>query len=134
VPGTPDLGEHEPGVPFRASLQAAFWRRRVLLGLLEPGESAWEFERNASARSGAIPKGFYSARRAVLPYAEVVARGKWSPHGLRLCRREGLTVDPSRSVQSFWESLGRVRGHWRLFRQGPMLFRLRRHLRHLAGR
>jgi hypothetical protein len=133
VPGIPDIGEHEPGVPFRAALQAAFWRRSALLGLLRPGESPWDFEREGSIRSQAIP-GFYTARRPVLPYAEVLTRGKWWPRGLRLCRREGLIVDTSRPVLPFWQCVDRALGHVRLFRRGPMLFRLRRRLRRLAGR
>ena len=133
VPGASDIGEHEPGMPFRASLQAAFWRRSVLLGLLQPGESPWDFERNGSIRSHVIHGGFYTARRPVLPYVEVLTRGKWLPRGLRLCRREGLTVDMSRPVLPFWRRIDRAYGHLRLFRQGPTLFRLRRRLHRLAG-
>jgi hypothetical protein len=104
----------------------------VLLGLLRSGESPWDFERDGSIRSEAIP-GFYTARRPVLPYVEVLTRGKWLPRGLRLCRREGLTIDRSRPVLPFWQRVDRVCGHVRLFRRGPMLFRLRRRLRHLTG-
>jgi hypothetical protein len=132
VPWASDIGEHEAGLPLRTSLQAAFWRRSVLLGLLQPSESPWDFERYGSIRSQAIP-GFYTARRPVLPYVEVLTRGKWLPRGLRLCRREGLTVDTSRPVLPFWQRVDRLYGHVRLFRRGPRLFRLRRRLRHLAG-
>ena len=96
VPGCPEIGEHERGVPFRASLQAAFWRRSTFLTLLAPGESPWEFERNASARSASLDAPFYTTRRAALPYVDALTRGQWSPRGRRLCHREGLPVDPSR--------------------------------------
>jgi hypothetical protein len=134
VPGSGDLGEHEPSAPFRASLQAALWRRDVLVELLAPGESAWEFERNASARSVAIPAPFYSTRAAVVHYIGVLLRGKWSPEGIRLCRREGLPIDRSaRRALSPRERVARGRIYLRLVARGPMSWRLRRALRRLAG-
>jgi hypothetical protein len=93
VPGWTDVGEHERGAPFRASLQAAFWRTRVLLDLLEPGESPWEFERNASLRSGMIGAPFFAVRRSVLPCVDVLERGRWFRRGHALCRH----VSPPRS-------------------------------------
>lgn len=40
--------------PFTASVQAAIWRRDFLIKLLQPKESAWEFEKNGSKRAEKI--------------------------------------------------------------------------------
>jgi hypothetical protein len=135
VSGSASLGEHEAGAPFRASLQAAFWRRDVLLELLARGESAWEFEQRGSARSTAIAAPFYSTRAPVLHYVGVLLRGTWSPEGLRLCRKEGLAIDRSaRRALSPRERVARGRIYLRLVARGPLSWRLRRALRRLAGR
>lgn len=129
VAGATNLGEHETGAPFRASLQAALWRRDALLEILAPGESAWEFERNGSRRSAAIPAPFLSTWRPVIDYVGVLLRGKWSPEGLRLCRREGLAIDPNtRGTLSPRERIARARRYLRLVARGPLAWRLRRAL------
>ncbi len=133
VPDAPAIGEHEPGLPFRASLQAAFWRREALLSLLVAGESAWEFERLGSARSERIPGAFLSTRRTALRYVEALARGRWTPSGRRLCRRERLARDPARPAHSPSWTVGRAVGHLRLALTGPTMFRVRRRARQLAG-
>lgn len=133
APRMPDIGEHVPGQPYRISLQPAFWRRSALVELLAPGESPWEFERNGSARADALTHGIYASRHALVPYIEVLTQGKWYRHGLRLCRREGLTVDQTRPVRSFWEGIRQTRRRWRQFLAGPRAYRLRRAIRRLVG-
>jgi hypothetical protein len=129
----PEIGEHEPGRPYRASLQPAFWRRRQLIELLAPGESPWEFEWAGSARADTLPHAIYASSRTALPFVEVVTQGRWFRHGLRLCRREGLPVDPSRPALSFPAEVRRARTLWRRVLAGSRLFRLRRWLGHLIG-
>ena len=135
VPGSHHLGEHEPGVPFRASLQAAFWRRSALLDLLRPGESPWDFERHGSRRSLALGLPFYSSRTHLIRYVGVLVQGQWSPEGIRHCRREGLPIDFTvRPPLSPRIRLERWRRYALLVARGPMSWRLRRALRQLAGR
>jgi hypothetical protein len=134
VPGARDFGEHLAGAPFRASLQAAFWRRRVLLDLLRPGESPWEFEERGSVRSAAIAAPFYASRRALVPYVDALRQGRWSRRGLRLCRREGLPVDlEARPRTSALGTLAEIRVHARRVAAGPVYWRLRHAVRRLAG-
>jgi hypothetical protein len=129
IPGTTNLGEHERGAPFRASLQAALWRREVLLELLRRGESAWDFERDGSERSRAVPAPFYSTWTPLMRYVAVLLRGKWSPEGIRLCRREGLAPDlAARPALSPRERIARGRRYLRLVARGPISWRLRRAL------
>jgi len=92
----PFLGEIEPGASYRTALQAAIWRRETLIRLLKDGESAWQMETRGSERSAAIPTGFYSTWRPVLHYTAGVTFGKWLPHVLHMCRREGAPLDLSR--------------------------------------
>jgi hypothetical protein len=132
VPDCPEIGEHERGVPFRASLQAAFWRRSAFLTLLAPRESCWEFEERASVRSASLDAPFYTTRRPALRYVDALARGRWSPRGRRLCRREGLSVDPTRPSVPLRRRLARVTRRVRLALRGPMSWRLRRALRRLS--
>jgi hypothetical protein len=93
LPESPLLGEHVPGLPYRTSLQAGFWRRSLLESLLRTGESPWQFEVAGSTRSEATAERFLAAWHNPVPYVDVLERGKWLPRGVRLCRREKLVVD-----------------------------------------
>ncbi len=94
VPGHPDLGRIRPGAPYRASTQAAIWRKAALLDLMQPGESIWEFEVAGSRRSDRSVDGFYSTWRQVLPYDyHVVQQGKWFRHEARRFGRMGIGCD-----------------------------------------
>ncbi len=134
VGGVREFGEHLPGAPYRASLQAAFLRRSLLLDLLRPGESPWDFEKYGSLRSVNIGAPFFAARRRVLPYLEVIKRGKWSSAGIALCRREGLPVDlATRPQVGPRDQLRRLVWRLRLVATGPVSWRLRRKIRRLLG-
>lgn len=100
-------GIHELGAAYRTSLQAAFWRKEVLLGCLREGESPWQFEVAGSERSAQRSEAFLSAHQALIPYVDVLERGRWLPRGLALCEREGIPVDRARR-----EAIG-VRDHAR---------------------
>lgn len=89
------VGSHDPRLPYRASLQAGFWRRDVLMSLLRDGESPWDFEVLASRRSLELDAPFFAALRNPVPYIDVLERGKWLPRGIHLCRRERIGVDLS---------------------------------------
>lgn len=126
VPGAPDpdpelpeVGELPRGAAYRVSLQAAIWERETLLGLLRPGESAWELETAGSRRSDELAAPFLSIVRGgprPLPYLiSAVRKGRWQRDALKLCRRERVPVDLTLRPQ---ESL-RAYGHrkWRWYRQ-----------------
>ena len=89
----PAVGECEPGAPYRASMQAALWRREDLLSLLRDGENPWEFEIHGARRSDSFARGFYSAQSDVLDYYAAVTAGKWIPYGVARCRELGVAVD-----------------------------------------
>jgi len=93
IPGQTSIGEHRRGLPYRCSLQGAFWKKRILQGLLVPGETPWEFELYGGLRSDALKEPFLASYGRPIPYIDVLERGKWLPRGIRLCKREGLSVD-----------------------------------------
>ena len=89
LPGEANIGCCALGSPYRLSTQAAIWDRVKLKNLLRAGESIWEFEHNANTRITQQPDGFFSVRKAVLPYEglwahHVIEKGKWLPHEKRI--------------------------------------------------
>jgi len=90
-----ETGVVSPGTLYRASTVLSLWKREVLLGLLVPGESAWEFEIAGSVRSDAHA-GFYATRTARLGVVNTVIQGKWEPAALARVRSLGVEPDLSR--------------------------------------
>jgi hypothetical protein len=92
------IGESAAGSPYRLSTQAAIWNREALCALLRPGESIWDFEHAGNARADSIPTGFFSARRAVLPYEgwfahHVIEKGQWLPTEKWIFGRQNIGCD-----------------------------------------
>jgi len=93
---------------YRVSTQGAFWKLEVLQDLVNPGESAWEFEINGTKRSSLNQSGkFFSVNKALLPYGHhVVERGKWFPWEARRFKKMNIGCNFSkRRVMSWWDSL-----------------------------
>ena len=98
IAGNNYIGECEAGVRYRVCAQASIWDKRHLRNLLVRGESAWEFEHNATLRAESQPAGHYCARRAVLPYQglfahHVVEKGCWLPHEKWIFGRQRIGCD-----------------------------------------
>jgi hypothetical protein len=91
--GEQSLGEHINGLPYRSSLQAAFWDTAVLRKLLVGEENPWQFELFGGLRSDFRSEPFLSCYDLPIPYTDVLERGKWLPRGVALCQHEGLTID-----------------------------------------
>jgi hypothetical protein len=102
------VGEIAPGAPYRASLQAAFWRKTDLLALLDDQENPWQMEVLGSRRSDAFERGFYSTWSPALDYYAGVVAGRWEPLGVAVCREQGVAIDlDARGVMSARENLTR---------------------------
>jgi hypothetical protein len=107
LPGEALIGECAPGLPYRLSTQAAIWNRVGLIELLRPRESIWEFEHNGNRRALALPHGFYSVWRPVLPYQGILAhhvieKGKWLPHERWIFGRLRIGCDFTRRGTLSW--------------------------------
>lgn len=97
--GDPTVGVLPPGTPYRASMQGGLWHSDALQELVEPGESAWEFELKGSARTDTMDRPFLSlvagADWPVHYMRSGVDKGKWKRKALDHFEREGLEVDTS---------------------------------------
>lgn len=109
-PGIGTIGEN---AAYRVSTQAAIWNRMDLISLLNPSESAWEFEYHSQQRSLSLRAPFLSVQKEAnnphYPYTYVftgIVRGRWTREALRLCRKENITLDLTyRKTKPFWDPL-----------------------------
>lgn len=110
----------------RASLQMSIWKREALVELIKEGESPWEFEINGSQRSRS-DENYFSTIYPVVPYLEVIGRGRITRRGVRLIRSRGLEDRIARPVFSRKEELIRNIGHLkaRLFYALPIFLQKR---------
>jgi hypothetical protein len=76
------LGLIEPDSLYRPNCVYALWKIDILNQLLIPEETAWEFERNGSARSNRFD-GFYVVLQDIFQYRNIVIRGKIVPKDAR---------------------------------------------------
>lgn len=83
------IGEVSVFSLYRVSLQPTLWRRTYLQSLIHERESIWEFELGGSRRSRTNAK-IGSLRRNLLPYDEVISRGRLSVKGKHLLEQNGF--------------------------------------------
>ena len=112
----------------RTRLQVTLWRRDVLQGTLRPGESAWNMEARASARTRDLLALSYMGREKIpIPYLmSAISRRLWTPQAISLCRKEQIHIRPRFRLEHSdvaWRrrlrrGLGRARLTFALARQG----------------
>ena len=112
----------------RTRLQVTLWRKDVLESALRFGESAWNMEARASARTRDFLALSYMGREQVpIPYLmSAISRRLWTPQGLSLCKTEQLRIHPRFRLEHSdvawrrrWRrGLGRARLAIALARQG----------------
>lgn len=122
--GYPWLGLISPGAPYRASLQASFWKKKSLQALLKPDESPWDFEILASRRSDVDPGYFCTAKRSIR-YINSVVRGQWTQEALQLFNQENLLINSS--LRSNLPQKKRLTGIFHLWRILPLSWRMKYH-------
>lgn len=101
---TNEIGKISAGQLYRTALFPSIWKKEVLLKILSPGESAWEFELKGSDRSDEYSE-FYGTYNDVFEIIHGVIKGKWHPDALSLLEKEGVMVDVKRPVLSTKEVL-----------------------------
>jgi hypothetical protein len=90
---TTDLvGPLPKGVYYRASAVSALWRKSVLMEILSPGETAWDFEIRGSTRSDAFDR-FYSTLDPCFSFINGIVKGKWDPRSVAALRKLGVAPD-----------------------------------------
>jgi len=99
------IGVVSKGAIYRASAFSV-WNKDVLLDLLRPDESAWDFEIYASVRSDKYD-GFYSIRKRYFYYINGVVKGKWQRGAVRKLNSLGIEVNlEKRKMMSLTETVG----------------------------
>jgi hypothetical protein len=84
---------HEETI-YRTSV-FGLWRRSTLIELLEPGESAWEFEYNSPQRARSLPD-FYGVYDTYFSYIHAIEKGLWIPDAYDRTLALGVQPDLSR--------------------------------------
>jgi hypothetical protein len=96
---------------YRTSLQAALWRKTVLLEILLDDESPWNFElvgndrsRRYGTRFGCVAgKSIHGTARGNLSYVcTAINKGRWSTDAVRYAAREGLDVEFGTRKRETW--------------------------------
>jgi hypothetical protein len=89
------LGPLPAGIRYRVSMTVAIWDTAVLRGLLRDGETAWQFEKQASRRSSTCGGDFYGVAHAdrkdpPIHHVHLVAKGRLIRDATRLLDGEGI--------------------------------------------
>jgi hypothetical protein len=93
-------GVVSPGTIYRTATVMSLWRKDVLLNLLRPGESAWDFEIKGSIRSDEFD-GFFSTWERHFPVINSVIKGEWLPSAAKTLEKLGVGINlTSRPVMS----------------------------------
>ena len=95
----------------RASLQLAVWEKSYLKKILVGNETPWEFETNGTKRSRSYGNIFIS-KRNILNYSEVVGKGKITPEGLNIIKKNRFK-EPNIEKFSFFEMMARKVKHFK---------------------
>jgi hypothetical protein len=80
---------------YRTSLQTCLWRTEVLMQLLKPGESAWDFEIKGTKRSEKITLPFYVLTEdPVFNYYNALEKGKYRKEAIDYMISKGIHFQP----------------------------------------
>jgi hypothetical protein len=100
----PEFKVYDRGAPYRATV-CGFWDRECLQKLLIPGENPWNFEVLGSYRTSYMD-GFYGLATPLFSFINLVEKGCWIPHSLRVARGMGIEIETKpRSVLKGGRSL-----------------------------
>lgn len=89
------VGIVSKGTIYRTSTVLSVWKRDVLMSLLKPGESAWDFEVYGSVRSDSY-NAFYSTRENRFSVINGVIKAKWQRSAVKKLKPLGVDIDLSK--------------------------------------
>ena len=87
------IGEISKGRRYRTSTQAAIWDRKILLSLLQDGETGSDFEMHGSLRSDELDEPFLGVWKPAFVTMDLVRGGVWLREAMDILRREGIQPD-----------------------------------------
>ena len=115
---------------YRSSTVFSIWRKDVLLDVLKPSENAWEFEITGASRTDSYKKWFASSEWLV-PYLNLVIKGKVDPLALHRLKIAGLEYSSDRQIMSPFEIVLRLLKQMRSHILNLLPRRLQRSIRQL---
>lgn len=98
----PNFWEIPKNTKYRASTQAAFWKKKSFLKIIRPWESGWDFEKFGSKRSNKYLKKIMCVnqdlhsinKNELLPYVFTgIIKGKWKPEIVDVFKRNNIKVN-----------------------------------------
>ena len=89
---------------YKNSAIWSFWKKDILLSLLERQENAWEFEINGNIRSYEYDN-FYSTRENVIPFLNGVIKGIWNPLAKNKLKKLGFSISEDRDTLNLIDTL-----------------------------
>ncbi len=82
---------------YKNSAIWSFWKKEILLEILEKDENAWQFERNGNIRSFKYNE-FYSTRKNVIPFINGIVKGMWNPLAKNKLKQMGFSISENRGA------------------------------------
>jgi len=89
---------------YKNSTIWSFWKKEILLELLDKNESSWEFEIIGNRRSFQIDH-FYSTRSNIIPFMNGVIKGKWEPIYKKRLVNSGIKINDKRESLTTLQSV-----------------------------
>lgn len=106
-------GEVSPYIIHRISMQPSLWKYDFLMSIIQKNESIWEFEVKGSRRSRRSNK-IMALNNYLIPYEEVISRGKITRKGATLLNSEGFDFSKFK-IKSISEEFERFSYHLIVF-------------------
>jgi len=91
-----------PSDYYRTSTVFSIWKKSALQELLVPGENPWQLEIMGSRRSAHYEQ-WYASSNYLIPYVNLIIKGKVHPSRLREIQTAGLEFESCREVMTSWE-------------------------------
>ncbi len=109
----PFMGKIRNGQEYRINLQVGAWNKEIMMDILKPGESPWQFELEGSKRSDKIPNPCLCITEdpekdhvhgPITYLCSALSKGIWMRDALELCEKEGIPVNiGNRGVETKFE-------------------------------
>jgi hypothetical protein len=106
----PELWEILPDAKYRISTQAAFWKKKSLIDLLQPKQSAWRFEKTYNQPLDTQPDMIFCVNHdifrknenEIIPYIFTgIIKGKWNKEVEKLFKSNNIIVNFS--IRGFYK-------------------------------
>ena len=103
--GYPGIGVIKPGSAYRTCTQAAIWKKEALQAIIDPTESAWDFEIIGVKRAENLDGMFLCVEidekgdplengdYPITYFCTAINRGKWRRDAVEIIRKHGFNVD-----------------------------------------